>query len=71
MDLEQTKQAILELLSKRHPLTIKYLSNTLGESRKKVKFVLLHNNCFQFVYRNPINTYRRRRPVWSLAKELP
>ena len=66
MDLEQTKQAIMDLLSKRHPLTIKYLSKTLGESRKKVKFVLTHNNCFNYIYRNPSNTYYRRRPVWFL-----
>ena len=68
MDLEQVKESIIQILSQHHTVTIKYLSKRLNESRKKIKFVLTHNECFSFVYRNPYNTLYRRKPIWSLHK---
>lgn len=70
MDLEQTRNAILEELSKHSPLTIKYLSKKLNETRKKIKYVLLNNDCFSCEYRNPHNTLRRRKPIWSVSKQI-
>ena len=70
MDLEQTRDAILKELSQHSPLTIKYLSRKLNESRKKIKYVLLHNTCFMCEYRTPHNTLSRRRPIWSILKDF-
>ena len=68
MDLEQVKESIIKILGQHHAVTIKYLSRQLNESRKKIKYVLTHNECFAFIYRNPHNTIYRRKPIWTLHK---
>ena len=68
MDLEQIKDSIIQIMSKHPVITVKYLSHRLNESRPKIKYVLTHNECFTCIYRTPINTYHRRRPIWTFTK---